>query len=322
MATSQLRRIAGTLEKLILFDPNNRGVQHLVVKDDLHKSILALTSAKRIALTTGFPCFPEDKQKGETDGLPGALAIIQAVTLLGCTVNFITDDRDYKLTKDTVQKARMLGMLTGPQFERVHVHGYTQIKESFNPLDYESFVAIEKSGRSTDGRYYTMKGVHVTPHCDAIDDLFDKATKTASCKTIGIGDGGNELGLGKVYEQTKKYVTLGEKIGAKVSSDMVVVCGVSNWGGYCIAAGLYVATKTMNLMSPEELDGVKIEQFLPTSEQVNVCYSVSVPLLPHTGDSGYVQRYKWSCTYRLHAWIYTHICPCTCLILSCTWYSS
>ena len=58
--------------------------------------------------------------------------------------------------------------------------------------------------------------------------------------TSSIGDGGNELGMGKVQKQVEDHVSLGKEIACVVSSDYLITAGVSNWGGYAIAVGLYV----------------------------------------------------------------------------------
>ena len=66
------------------------------------------------------------------------------------------------------------------------------------------------------------------------------AAKDDRISTTSIGDGGNELGMGKVKEQVENHVKLGEQIACVVPSDYLVAAGVSNWGGYAIAVGLYV----------------------------------------------------------------------------------
>lgn len=43
--------------------------------------------------------------------------------------------------------------------------------------------------------------------------------------TLGIGDGGNELGMGKVKEAVKKYIKNGDVIACDVEADFAVVAG-------------------------------------------------------------------------------------------------
>jgi hypothetical protein len=61
--------------------------------------------------------------------------------------------------------------------------------------------------------------------------------------TIGIGDGGNEIGMGSIpWQVIAKNITneQGGKIACSVSADATIVAGVSNWAGYALIAGLYL----------------------------------------------------------------------------------
>ena len=59
--------------------------------------------------------------------------------------------------------------------------------------------------------------------------------------TIGIGDGGNEIGMGKIpHETIVKNIPNGDLIHCRVPTDHLIVAGVSNWGAYALAAGIYV----------------------------------------------------------------------------------
>ena len=57
--------------------------------------------------------------------------------------------------------------------------------------------------------------------------------------TVGIGDGGNEIGMGKVpHDVIRRNVPGGDRIACRVATDHLIVAGVSNWGGYALAAGV------------------------------------------------------------------------------------
>ncbi|HMP15928.1 MAG TPA: DUF4392 domain-containing protein, partial [Gemmatales bacterium] len=56
---------------------------------------------------------------------------------------------------------------------------------------------------------------------------------------IGIGDGGNEIGMGKLpWEVLRANIVLGGKIACRVPTQHLLVAGTSNWGAYALAAGL------------------------------------------------------------------------------------
>ena len=265
------------LEQAILEDPGKRGVAHLFQKSDLLKAVLALSHANRVAVTTGFPCNIDYEVKEETDGLPGALAICQALLALGKEVTLISDSGNQALFEFCVAHMVSIGALKA----QVPVKPFSEARELYNTScskdtpPFDCFLAIERSGRAADGTYRTMKARDVSRYLDPVDNLFTDVQSNPHVTAICIGDGGNELGMGKVFEEVRRHITLGETIACAVPSDFVIAAGVSNWGGYAVALGLYAASMCqlhwryrnhgINAESPPEFH---IDQFLPTNEQV------------------------------------------------------
>ena len=275
--SSEVLKKLTRLESLILKDPGKRGVSDLFIKGDFTKAVLGLSHSKMIAITTGFPVFFDELQKEETDGLPGALAMLQALTANGSTVHLICDDRTAVLTKGCLKHYCAIGAVTPEQFALTRVLGYSEVKGIFKPSLYDCFVAIERSGIAADGRHYTMKGVDVSSHCDPIDDIYQASKDYDGCITIGIGDGGNELGMGKVYNKVVDHIEKGGLIGCKVAADLAILSGVCNWAGCAVAAGLYAVSQcTLHwryrnhaIGQPTPLD-LPLDAFVPTDEQVSV----------------------------------------------------
>jgi hypothetical protein len=57
-------------------------------------------------------------------------------------------------------------------------------------------------------------------------------------RTIGIGDGGNEIGMGKIPRDIiEANIPLGRTIACRIATDWLIVAGTSNWGAYALAAG-------------------------------------------------------------------------------------
>ncbi len=50
---------------------------------------------------------------------------------------------------------------------------------------FDHLVAIERSGRASDGNYYNMRGVNIKHLVDPIDDLFTSASTIAGITTTG-----------------------------------------------------------------------------------------------------------------------------------------
>src|SRR5205085_3172583 len=103
-------------------------------------------------------------------------------------------------------------------------------------------IALECAGPAADGRCYTMRGRDVTTHSAGYHRDFEtEGREPGHPATIGIGDGGNEIGMGKVpHETVVANIPNGDLIHCRVPTDHLIVAGVSNWGAYALAAGVYV----------------------------------------------------------------------------------
>ena len=102
-------------------------------------------------------------------------------------------------------------------------------------------VTLEQVGRATDGRYYSMRGRDITNFSRLYDGWRLIPIEQRGVVTIGIGDGGNEIGMGKIpHETIVKNIPNGDLIHCVVPTDHLIVAGVSNWGAYALAAGIFV----------------------------------------------------------------------------------
>ncbi len=70
--------------------------------------------------------------------------------------------------------------------------------------------------------------------------LFFSAYKSGKISTIGIGDGGNEIGMGKVHKRVIDHIENGQQIASAVTTDHLITAGVSNWGASALVAALYI----------------------------------------------------------------------------------
>jgi D-glutamate cyclase len=89
-------------------------------------------------------------------------------------------------------------------------------------------------------RCHSMRGRDITAFTGPAHLLFEHAaTLTPRVTTIGIGDGGNEIGMGKVpWDVIRRNISRGDAVACRVPADHLIVGGVSNWGAYGLAAGV------------------------------------------------------------------------------------
>jgi hypothetical protein len=211
-------RIA-SIENLVASDPGQRNVFGLMVADQLRLAAQSLRLARRVAIVSGF--FIPEAGAGETDGPPGAKVVGHALRQLSIPVDYMTDACNAPLF-------RALGIdpITNPA-------GYL---ESAMPTH---LLSIERVGRGADGRYRNMRGNDISAHTAPLDELFLEGSRRG-ISTIGIGDGGNEIGMGKVFADALATIEHGPQIASTILTDFCIAAGVSNWGAYGLAGALSV----------------------------------------------------------------------------------
>ncbi|KAM4625828.1 D-glutamate cyclase, mitochondrial [Polymixia lowei] len=235
------------LEIIIGEDPGQRGIRALFVQDELLRSCLALSHSSSVAITTGFPTHYMHSPPDETDGPPGAIAMATMLLALGKQVTMITDRRALEMNQAIIEEAVNTGVLKTAiplvTFENTSPDSTLQFLcyhgDPSKPR-YNHLMAIERSGRAEDGNYYNMRGVNIKHLVDPVDNLFVAAMDIPGITTTGVGDGGNELGMGKLKDKVKNLMPNGSLIACDIAADYAITAGVSNWGGYAVACGLYL----------------------------------------------------------------------------------
>ena len=97
-------------------------------------------------------------------------------------------------------------------------------------------ISIERCGENINGDYANMRGVSIAQHTADIDRLFDLA-RAKGIYTVGIGDGGNEIGMGNLKEVISEELSL---VPCKTQTTDLIIATVSNWGAYALAGAVSV----------------------------------------------------------------------------------
>ena len=184
-----------------------------------YKALKLLLECRRPAIITGF--YVKEAEACETDGPMGAAVLGSALMRLGKTPFIVTDWR----CRSVVSAAS--AALRGP---KVFV-----ASKGRQLLDVRAdlLVFIERPGRARDGRYYNMRGLDITDVVDPLDDVVLFTRDIApNVKVLGIGDGGNEAGMGNFLQDLVSLLPEYGKCLSAVRSDGPVACDVSNWGAY------------------------------------------------------------------------------------------
>jgi hypothetical protein len=229
---------------------------------------LAETPNAAVAIVTGFLIPHAEPPGGETDGPLGALLLARALVPLGMKIALITDpfcEQALRVGLAACGLRDAVSLLPLPPYP-VHWEEFVQqVFQGEFPITH--LIALERAGPSHTpesirsqpgataavveqflrevpaehhGRCHTMKGRDVTPHMAPAHLLFETAAlQTPPITTIGIGDGGNEIGMGKIpWIIIRSNIPNGGLVACRVATDYLIVCGVSNWGAYGLAAGV------------------------------------------------------------------------------------
>jgi hypothetical protein len=111
-------------------------------------------------------------------------------------------------------------------------------------------ISVERPGRTRGGDYLSMRGESVREWNAPLDALFLEASRRVV--TVGVGDGGNEIGMGALRARLARAGPRINRVASMVPARHAVVAGVSNWGAYGIVAELGRLTRRALLHSGDE----------------------------------------------------------------------
>ncbi|MBI3408110.1 MAG: DUF4392 domain-containing protein [Planctomycetes bacterium] len=247
-------------------------------RDDFRNACRSLAGgrAPTLAIVTGFFIPTATPPAAETDGPLGALYLARALSPLGFQVTLVTDAfcapaLRVGLGLAGLRKSCRLIVLPSPEEAgQMSVSDYAQFfLERNGNMRPTHLLAIERVGPShtleslqkqigSDGalgetyldflhavpsehqdRCHTMRGRDITDLVSPAHRLFEAFADDPVITTIGIGDGGNEIGMGKIpWDVIDRNIPGGGLVACRVPTDHLIVAGLSNWGAYALAAGV------------------------------------------------------------------------------------
>jgi hypothetical protein len=238
---------------------------------------------RRAIIVTGFFIPGATPPAAETDGPPGAALLAAALIHVGLTVQIITDEP----CRSAVESAAIEMGLSPSQVHTISALTDDPDEWCANLLPENSpteplthLIAIERVGPShtiesvrdqlfhnattapellnefqqlvpvsAQNRCHNMRGDCIDAHTAPLHRLFELAAQRPALRTIGIGDGGNEIGMGSIpwSELHRRLNGTVSHIPCRITTDWTLIAGVSNWGGQALAAAtLLLANKTEN----------------------------------------------------------------------------
>ncbi|MHA1712482.1 MAG: glutamate cyclase domain-containing protein, partial [Candidatus Ranarchaeia archaeon] len=132
-----------------------------------------------------------------------------------------------------------------------------QASEFMAAEDPDIIIAVETPGANDAHEYHNMGGNSISPYCADYDTVFRQAYRH-EIYTVGIGDGGNELGLGALQNSIRDNVPYGKicrcpckhGIAATTKAHVPLIAGTSNWAAYALALAIIDYNETLFVHSP------------------------------------------------------------------------
>ena len=202
-----------------------------------------------VALFTGF-VVPGSFPGGENDGPLGTVALARALKRAGFVASIYADPQVLDHTT----------WLAAEIEAGVHVASIPEDLSGKLADAMDVAVAIEKPGENAMGALHAWSGQRIEAGSISIDALFAQLNAESKL-TVAIGDRGNEIGFGAIYDEFLALVPAARRCtcgcgggtAAVTPAKLLYPAAVSNWGAYGLCAGLALATGDRSVaLRPEE----------------------------------------------------------------------
>jgi hypothetical protein len=210
---------------------------------------------------------------GEQDGPVGAAYLARTLAALGVLPVIVTDDHQVDLVRQTFRGGGMNVIDISVARKAVTVRqsvsaiigwpadaaqAKTLSRETLDDLKPAAIVAIERPGANALGERHHLGGLAMGPSSCSDTDVLWQAARSAGVPCVGIGDGGNELGLGVLRANVEQWLAeyrcskCGGSVAAVLEADATVFAAVSDWGAYATAAALAASEGRADILPPAE----------------------------------------------------------------------
>ncbi len=281
--TPAQRTIGEGIDRLVSIEITGRGVigDLYQAARALQDAPLCLTAAARllervhkgqvVILATGLPMYPWFA--GEQDGPVGTATLARALLLaVGARPIIVTDPVNIDICAAALRGA---GLYVRPLDDALSLPTTAAVLPF--PLEWEeaaaraqalldtlrpsALVAIERTGANEHRQYHSSSGKRLTDYCGKIDTLFASAAER-EILTMGIGDGGNEIGCAAIRDSVLRAVPHAARCACpcggttipQVPTDLLIAAAISNWGAYGVEAGMALLLERPEILHTRDID--------------------------------------------------------------------
>jgi hypothetical protein len=242
--TTELSRI----KKLFQIDVCKRGLAldptenlfTICAGDFAEACVDLVTNGKSIGLVTGFYIADASPPAFETDGPPGAVALAAFLRSAGRSVHIFMPPQ---LENAFAVGLPFFGLIPGRDIQLTTIDSTRlSLMAQARLADLTHLIFIESVGPAADGRCYSMRGRDITETLTPGYWLYQQLDATKRPALIGIGDGGNEIGMGKIPASVvSRNIPLSDRSRCRMETHYIIVAALRNWVAIGLGAGFALA---------------------------------------------------------------------------------
>jgi hypothetical protein len=331
----KLDRLGEVIDALVSRDYTARGISHELYEAARRKTGAPLTMAAarvlaehvrpgdRVLIFTGWPSRSWlIKGLTETDGPVGAAVLARAMEqVLGAVPILVMEESLLRFGEVALRAAGLivsdletaLRSKPGPPSAAVGAAiafptGWEEARRETEPflerIAPAALIAVELPGANAQGAYHNVTAREVPSELVIKADLLFAEARRRGIATIGIGDGGNELGMGNVKEAVAAHLPHGAKVAPATEVDVLVAACISNWGAFGLAAAICALAGRPDGLA--DIDVVRITERLADAGAIDGLTAYVDPKndgTSHEANRGLMHLLGMSVGMHLQGWI-------------------
>jgi hypothetical protein len=262
-------RLGEVIDALVSKDFTARGISHELYDAAREQTGLPLTMAAaehlrqhvgkgdRVLIFTGWPSRSWlIKGLTETDGPVGAAVLARALEqALGVVPILVMEKSLIPFGEVALRAAGLivsdletaLKSKPGPpsasvaaviDFPTSWEEGSLAVDPLLKQIQPKAMISVELPGANAERKYHNVTAREVPSELVIKADLLFSEARKRGIATIGIGDGGNELGMGNVRSAIAAHLYRGEAVAPATEVDILIASVISNWGACGLAAAI------------------------------------------------------------------------------------
>ncbi len=255
------------------------------------------TQAKSVAIVTGFFVPDATVPAAETDGPLGATLLADVLNQAGMRTRIITDESCASVIRTAMAVCGVdLELLVCPISPNLSRVWREDLWRSDPGRSLTHLISVERVGpclheAPDEASCRNMRGHSIDEWSADLYRLFEECPPHVH--TIGIGDGGNEIGMGTFWNDATQIV-LPPPNACRTCTDWTILAGVSDWGAMALATAYSLQLGDINPLKPWTSPRIQhaLEHMVTAGPAIDGCTLLAEPTIDGLPFATYIQPWE------------------------------